>query len=212
MSAEGSQANFAPRRWSNPGVAATLACVALAFLPLGIARAQATTEACKSERISPEKMVGFGTAYAAADKRAHAWQPDVVVVRLAQTMLGPIDADARSANWYMVYFSPATRKRIAITIANGVMTCYQDADNPGRIPILKSGIYVDVKQMLATASEKGGAALMRRGALPAVELSAAGEVNGYRGFWFVNYHVKDGPSLQVTFDGSTGKFEKAIPN
>ena len=192
--------------------AAAIASVSLALCPQGVARAQTTTEACKSEKISPQKTVDFGTAFAAADKRAHSWQPDVAVVRLAQTTLGPIDADARSANWYMVFFSPATKKRIAITIANGVMTCYQDADNPGRVPILKSGLYLDVKQMLAKASEKGGAALMQKGALPSVELSAGSEINGYKGLWFVNYQVKGGPSLQVTFDGSTGKFEKAIPN
>jgi hypothetical protein len=189
-------------------IAAAVACVALAAHSVACAQ---TTEACKMEKIGTQKEVAFGVAYAAADKRAHAWQADVVPVRLAQTSLGPIDAEARSANWYMVYFSPATKKRIAITIANGVMTCYQDSDTPGRIPILKTGLYTDVKQMLATASEKGGAALMQRGAQPSVEMSAAGEVNGYRGLWYINYRAKDGASLQVTFDGSTGKFEKAIP-
>jgi hypothetical protein len=187
-------------------------CVLLVLGPTGAASAQASTEACKAEKVSSDKMVDFPTAYAAADKRAHAWQSDAVVVRLAQTALGPIDAEARSANWYMIFYSPATKKRISITIGNGVLTCYQDTDNPGRIPILKSGVYRDVKQMLATASEKGGGALMQKGALPAVEMSAGSEVSGYRGLWYINYRVKSGPSLQVTFDGSTGKFEKAIPN
>jgi hypothetical protein len=41
-------------------------------------------------------------------------------------------------------------------------------------------------------------------------LSAGSEVVAYKGLWFVNYRLKGGPSLQVTFDGSTGKFEKAI--
>jgi hypothetical protein len=187
-------------------------CAVLALGGQGVARAQANSEACKAEKVSSQKMVDFPTAYAAADKRAHAWQPDAAVVRLAQTALGPIDAEARSANWYMVFFSPSAKKRISITIGNGVMTCYQDTDNPGRIPILKSGVYRDVKQMLATASEKGGRALMQKGALPMVELSAGSEINGYKGLWFINYRVNSGPSLQVTFDGSTGKFEKAIPN
>lgn len=200
----------APLCRRNDGVCVVVALVTLMLWTHGSARAQATTEACKSEKISAQKTVDFGTAFASADKRAHAWQPDVVVVRLAQTALGPIDADARSANWYMVFFSPATKKRIAITIANGVMTCYQDTDNPGRIPILKSGLYVDVSHMLAIAAEKGGAALMQKGALPSVELSAGSEVVAYKGLWFVNYRLKGGPSLQVTFDGSTGKFEKAI--
>ncbi|HEV7362319.1 MAG TPA: hypothetical protein VGN92_14600, partial [Mycobacterium sp.] len=134
------------------------------------------------------------------------------VVRLSQTALGPIDPDARSANWYMVWFSPSSRKRIAITVANGVMTCYQDADNPGRVPVLNSGVYADVRQLLITASEKGGAALIQNGAQPMVELSAGSGINGYRGLWFVNYRATDGRSLQVTFDGSTGNFEKAISN
>jgi hypothetical protein len=45
-----------------------------------------------------------------------------------------------------------------------------------------------------------------------VELSAGPPSTGGKGFWFINYRVKQGPSLQVTFDGSTGKFEKAIQN
>jgi hypothetical protein len=73
-------------------------------------------------------------------------------------------------------------------------------------------VYTDVKQILATASDRGGAALLQKGALPTVEMSAGSEVSGYRGLWYVNYRVKDGPSLMVMFDGSTGKFEKAIPN
>lgn len=191
-------------------VAAALTCVALTLGPHGVAAAQATTEACKSEQVGKQKMVDFGTAFAAADKRAHAWQPDVVVVRLTQTSLGPIDAEARSSNWYMVWFSPATKKRIAVTIANGVMTCYQDSDTPGRIPALKADFYRDVKQLLATASEKGGAALIQKGALPSVELSAGPPSTGGKGIWYVNYRVNHGPSLQVTFDGNTGKFERAL--
>ena len=190
---------------------ATTASVCIALGSQGLALAQ-STEACKMEKIGKERTVDFPTAYATASKRAQAWQADAAVVRLTHTSLGPIDAESRSANWYMVWFSPATKKRISITIANGMMTCYSDTDTPGRIPILKTGVYTDVKQLLAAAAENGGAALMQKGALPAVELSAAGEINGYRGLWYVNYRAKDGASLQVTFDGSTGKFEKAIPN
>src|SRR4030095_5814183 len=189
-------------------IAAAFACAILAH---GTAHAQ-MSEACKPEKLSALKAVDFKTAFAAAHKRAHVWEPDVVVVRLTQTALGPIDPDARSANWYMVWFSPSTRMRIAITVANGVMTCYQDASSPGRVPILNSGVYTDVRQLLITASEKGGAALIQNGAQPTVELSAASEINGYRGIWYVNYRVTDGRSLQVTFDGSTGTFEKAISN
>ncbi len=187
-----------------------LALVALSVSPMCLAAEAA--EACIPEKLSALKMVDFNTAFAAADKRAHTWQADAVVVRLANTAIGPVDPDARSANWYMVWFSPSMRKRIAVLIANGGMTCREDAISPGRVPVLKSGVYTDVAKMLIIASEKGGGQLIQNGAQPMVELSAGSEVVGYRGLWFVNYRATDGRSLQVTFDGSTGKFEKAIRN
>jgi len=194
-------------------IGATLACAVLVLTlgAHGVARAQAS-EVCKPEKLSAQKMVDFDTAFAAANKRAHVWQPDAVVVRLTHTALGPIDPDARSASWYMLWFSPSIRKRIVITVANGVMTCREDANNPGRVPVFKSDVYTDVRQLLITASEKGGGLLIQNGAQPTVELSAGSEIVAFRGIWFVNYRATDGRSLQVTFDGSTGKFEKAIRN
>src|SRR4029434_8119830 len=74
-------------------ITAAFACAILAH---GTAHAQ-RSEACKPEKLSDLKMVDFNAAFAAANKRAHVWQPDVVVVRLTQTALGPIDPEARSA-------------------------------------------------------------------------------------------------------------------
>jgi hypothetical protein len=147
----------------------------------------------------------------AADKRAKAWQADVVVVRLGNTILGPIDANARSANWYMVWFSKAAKKTIAVSIANGMLTCSTDEDAGRAVPAMNGGLYLDVKQMLATGAEKGGAALIAKGAQPMVQFSVGPNSSGRKGIWFINYQVKQGPSLQVTFDGVTGKFEQAIP-
>jgi hypothetical protein len=44
-----------------------------------------------------------------------------------------------------------------------------------------------------------------------VHFSVGPNSSGRKGIWFINYQVKQGPSLQVTFDGATGKFEQAIP-
>ena len=129
------QATRAQRRWRP--LIETIACAIIALGSQGQALAQ-SPEACKAEKVGTQKMVDFPTAFAAAEKRVRAWQPDAAVVRLTQTTLGPIDTEARSANWYMAWFSPATKKRIAITIANGVMTCYQDTDDPGRTSITAS--------------------------------------------------------------------------
>ncbi len=189
----------------------TLALAALAMLPAEPARAQSPADGCKPEQLGAQKAVDFGTAYAAANKRAQAWQADVVVVRLGNTILGPIDADARSANWYMVWFSKAAKKTIAVSIANGMLACSTDEDSGRAVPAMKGELYGDVKQMLAVGAEKGGAALIARGAQPIVQFSVGPNSSGRKGIWFINYQVKQGPSLQVTFDGATGKFEQAIP-
>jgi hypothetical protein len=105
----------------------------------------------------------------AADKRARAWQADVVVVRLGNTILGPIDADARSANWYMVRFSEAAKKTIAVSIANGTLTGSTDEDGGDAVPAMNGGHCLDVKQMLATGADTGGATLIAKGAQPTVQ-------------------------------------------
>jgi hypothetical protein len=190
----------------------TLALAAVAMLPGDPAQGQSPAQGCKPEQLGAQKAVDFGMAYAAADKRAKAWQADVVVVRLGNTMLGPIDAEARSANWYMVWFSGAAKKTIAVSIANGMLTCSTDEDAGRAVPAMKGDLYRDVKQMLATGAEKGGADLIAKGAQPMVQFSVGPNSSGRKGIWFINYQVKQGPSLQVTFDGVTGKFEQAIPS
>lgn len=188
----------------------TLALAALAVWPMAPARAQPPADGCKPEQLGAQKTVDFGTAYAAADKRARAWQADVVVARLGNTTLGPIDADARSASWYMVWFSKAAKKTIAVSIANGLLACSTDEDAGRAVPTMKGDLYGDVKRMLAVGAEKGGAPLIARGAEPMVQFSVGPNSSGRKGIWFINYEVKQGPSLQVTFDGATGKFEQAI--
>jgi len=190
---------------------AAVVLATLAICGQGPALAQVPGEPCKPEVISSQKAIDFGTAYAAAEKRSRAWQPDVVVVRLGNTILGPIDAEARSANWYMVWFSKTAKKTIAVSIANGMVACSADDDAGRGVPVLAPDFYRDVKQLLATAADKGGAALVAKGAQPLVQLSVGPNSTGRKGIWFVNYSVKGGPSLQVMFDGATGKFEQAIP-
>jgi hypothetical protein len=178
-------------------------------LPGGHATAQMPGgEACKSEQISPQKMVDFQTAFAAAEKRAKAWQADVVIARLTHTSLGPIDTEGRSSNWYMVFYSPKTKYSDSITIANGVITCWWSPNPAGRIPALAPDFYRDVKKLLAEAAAHGGAALLAEGYVPTVELSAGSQSKAY---WYVNYtHPQKRAGLQVTFDGNSGKFSSAI--
>jgi hypothetical protein len=165
-------------------------------------------EACKAEKVSPQKQVDFLTAFTAADKRAKAWQPDAVVARLTHTSLGPIDAEGRSSNWYMVFYSPGKKASDMITIADGSMTCWWTPGPAGRLPELKPDFYRDVKTLLAEASAHGGAPLMAEGYLPTLELSAGSKG---RSFWYVNYgHPQKRGSLQVTFDANSGKFNQAI--
>lgn len=188
-----------------------IACITLAASVASAAQAQSVVDGCKPEQVRTQKAIDFGTAYAAAEMRARAWHPDVVVVRLGNTILGPIDADAQSSSWYMVWFSKSAQKTIAVSIANGMLTCSTDNDTGRAVPAMSGSVYLDVKRMLAVGAEKGGAALMAKGAVPMVQFSVGPNSRGRKGIWFLNYQVKQGPSLQVMFDGVSGKFEQAIP-
>jgi len=165
-------------------------------------------EACKPEKISPQKQVDFPTAFTAAEKRAKAWQADAVIARLTHTSLVPIDAEGRSSNWYMVFYSPGAKQTDMMTIADGSITCWWTPGPAGRLPNLNPDFYRDVKKILAEAAAQGGAELMKEGYVPTVELSGG---SGGRALWYVNYgHPQKRGSLQVTFDGNSGKFNKAI--
>jgi hypothetical protein len=165
-------------------------------------------EACKPGRVAPEKMVAFDKAYPAAEQRAKAWAPDAQLARFTHTSLGPIDADARSANWYSTWYSKAADAWVSITIADGAATCWAMPGSAGRMPQLKPDWYKDAKRVLAIAAENGGAALMKDGYLPEMELSAG---SGGVAYWFVNYdHPTKRHGLQVIVDANTGKFRSAL--
>lgn len=197
-------------RPDSPIVAATaLVCAALVCGHAGPAAAQAREgEACKSEAISKEKNPEFSVAFVAAQARAKAWAADAAVARLTHTSLGPIDADGRSANWYMVWYSPSANANVSVTIANGTISCWGMKGAAGRMPKLVPGFAKDVKQLLAAAAEKGGAALLKDGYQPRVEMSAGAQAEAY---WYVNYeHPQKRGALTVIFDANSGKFLKAL--
>lgn len=184
------------------------AFVALAALALPAAAQVREGEACKPGRVAPEKRVPFGVAFAAAEQRAKAWAPDAQVARFTHTTLGPIDADARSANWYSTWFSKAANAFVSITIADGNATCWAMPGAAGRMPQLKPDWYKDAKRVLEIAAEKGGAALMKEGYVPRLEMSAGARGEAY---WYVNYeHPQKRHGLQVIVDANTGVFRSAL--
>jgi len=165
-------------------------------------------EACKSEPIGRDKQPDFATAFAAAEKRAKAWAPDSAVARLTHTTQGPIDADARSADWYLIWYSPSTDMHVRIAITNGAITCWGNKGRAGRMPNLSPDFYRDVKQLLVVAAEKGGAPLVKEGYVPRVEMSAGAHAEAY---WYVNYqYPQQRQGLTVMFDANSGKFLKAL--
>lgn len=188
---------------------AVIATTALFALMAARAAAQGREgEACKSEPIGRDKQPDFVTAFVAAEKRAKARAPDAAVARLTHTTLGPIDADARSADWYMIWYSPAADAHVRIAIAKGTITCWGDKGRAGRMPKLQADFYRDVKQLLVVAVEKGGASLLKEGYVARVEMSADAHAEAY---WYVNYqHPQQRQGLQVTFDANSGKFLRAL--
>jgi len=194
-----------------PRTTAAMTMLAACLAYAGAAAAQMPgAEACKAESISGQKQVDFATAYGAAEKRAKAWKPDAVLVKVANTSLGPLDAEGRSANWSIHFYSPGSNQTDFVTVANGTITCWAGPMPPGRVPAVGPSFRKDVKAMLAEAAARGGAAQIAQGYAPEIQLGA-GRKDQQAALWYVNYtHPQKGAGLSVIFDANSGRLIDAI--
>jgi hypothetical protein len=201
--------------------AATLAAISaasiLALLPAP-ARAQASGEACRSSRISPEKAVDFATAYEAALPRAKEWRGDAVFTRASHTFR-PLDDEGRTRRWTLEFYSEGARETAAMKVEEGVLSCQWSVTSRSvEPPPLSPGFVKDVKRVLAEGAAHGGAELLAKGWKPEVELKIGSLRRIFRFtlwdpiryYWFVSYlHPTDRKVLLVTLDANDGSFVRS---
>lgn len=159
------------------------------------------------EQLKDPKLT-LSDMFARAEAKAKAWKPDVVVARLGNTSMGPLDEQGRSEAWNLTFFSPSANANVAINTFRGMFTCYASAGGAGRLPDLKPGFVVDGAKLYGLAKQHG-AALLAQGYTVAIQTAAA--PNTRHATWYINFE-KDNKSGGITIiaDANTGALEKVL--
>jgi hypothetical protein len=164
-------------------------------------------EACKMETLKDPKLT-LADMFARAEARAKAWKPDVVVAKLGNTNLGPLDEQGRSEAWNFMFFSPSANANVTINTFRGMFTCYAMDGAAGRLPDLKPGFVVDGAKLYGLAKQHGGS-LLAQGYTVAIQTAAA--PGNRHATWYITFE-KDNKAGAVTIivDANSGAVEQVL--
>jgi hypothetical protein len=164
-------------------------------------------EACKPVPLKNPAPT-LAEIYALALASAKAWKPDVVPTRVANTSLGPLQANGSSVDWIVTFYSPAAKSNVAMSTTRGTYRCWADAGSPGRIPDLKADFLRDGAKLYALAKEHG-AALLGQGYSVMIGTAAAPETR--HATWYITYNKDNrNGNISVIVDANTGAVERVL--
>jgi hypothetical protein len=184
------------------------------YLAMLLAAAAASTatgahaaEACKMQQLKNPAPT-LGEIYSAAAGYAKAWKVDAIPARVGNTSLGPLQPNGSSAAWNLMFYSESAKAHMAVNTFRGMLTCYADAGDAGRIPNLKPDFFRDGAKLYALAKQHGDA-LIAQGYVVMIDTAAA--PSDRHATWYINYSKdnKDG-GLSVIVDANTGAVEKVL--
>ena len=169
-----------------------------------VAHATAAGAQCLTKPAKPQTSWNGNDAYAAAKAEANKWNPDSVLTKMTTTSEGPLDAEGRSADWAIQFFSPGAQKLNMMTFAKTGMTCNViDRTGGGRPILVTDKTIFDTKRLLQIAHDAGGARLDQK----TVNVSAELVQNPRAGtIWHIDYNAIDGGRtvLKVVIDSTSG--------
>jgi hypothetical protein len=159
--------------------------------------------------VSAAKAMGAGpvngqAALESARAAALKWQSDAELFDFGTLSTAPLDAEGRSAEWYVKWSSKSAGQVNLMSVKNGAVGTFAHAGAGGRVIKLSPKSMLDTKQLLAMADAKGGAAARARGATVSAGLVENRGVGGP--LWHFSYAAKDGKEvLHVSIEADTGK-------
>ncbi|MEO8485488.1 MAG: hypothetical protein ABI585_04035 [Betaproteobacteria bacterium] len=183
-------------------VGASALAVALVAAPV------AAQEACKSA-VLKNPAVKLDDIYRTAEAHAKAWKPDVVPVRISNTINGPLKPDGSSDAWIVSFFSPSANAHVAVNTFRGGLNCWAQPGGAGRVPDLKPGFVIDGARLYAIARENGDKYLADG---YFVQIGTAAAPSSRHATWNLQYSKPDGKTapILVVVDANSGKVEKVI--
>ena len=188
-----------------------LTCGLLMVLAASYAYAQVPQmqQLCELEMMKDPKLT-LADMVAKSEAKAKAWKPDVVVARITNTSMGPLDEAGKSEAWNLMFYSPSAKAQANISTFRGMFTCTAIPGDAGRIPDLKPAFVRDGAKLYAIAKQNGGAYLSQ-GYL--VQLGTAAAPSDRHATWNISFS-KDNTNAPVTIivDANTGAVERVIKN
>lgn len=140
----------------------------------------------------------------AARAAALKWAPDAELFDFGTLSTAPLDAEGRSAEWYVKWSSKSAGQVNLMSVKNGAVQPFAHAGAGGRVIKLSPKSMLDTKQLLAMADAKGGAAARAKGATVSAGLVENRVVGGP--LWHFSYTGKDGKEvLHVSIEADAGK-------
>jgi hypothetical protein len=163
---------------------------------------------CLTKPPKLDAAVNGKDAFAMAKAEGMKWNADSVPTKFTTLFPEGLDAQGRSINWAIDFFSPSAKKLNSMSIKKGVLECFvRDSASSARPIEITDKTPIDTKVLMDAAQQSGGSAID----LKTVTVTAALNQNPRRGaLWYFTYQNPDthAEKLQVIFD-STGKVRSA---
>jgi len=139
---------------------------------------------------------------------AQKWQPDAVLSEIATSGLGPLDAEGKSTDWILKFWSPTTKGLNTIMFMNGAFTT-SPTDLPTPKTTVLEGVILDTKRLVEIGDQAGAAKYTAEGYRPMAAITPY-PLDNNRLTWYLNYAGGDFRVVfTVVIDAKTGEVIQA---
>jgi serine/threonine protein kinase len=141
---------------------------------------------------------------------AQKWQSDAVLSEISTSGLGPLDAEGKSTDWILKFWSPSSKGLNTIMRVNGTFTS-SPTDLPTPKTTILEGVILDTKRLYDIAEGAGAAEYTAQGYRPMAAITPY-PLDEARLTWYLNFAGGDFRVVYtVIIDAKTGEVIQAIP-
>ncbi|GIK39355.1 MAG: hypothetical protein BroJett011_31880 [Chloroflexota bacterium] len=162
--------------------------------------------------VAPPQAAAALTGQEAADlalAEAQKWQADAVLSEIATSGLGPLDAEGKSTDWILKFWSPSSKGLNTLMFMNGTFT-----SSPTNLPTPKTtileGVILDTKRLYDIGEKAGASKFTAEGYRPMAAIVPY-PLDETKLTWYLNYAGGDFRVVYtVIIDARSGEVVQAI--